>query len=256
MGRRFVEAATGAGHRVRILSRRESPEALPDGAEWARGDLVTGEGLEAAVRGADVVLHAASDPRGDPVAVDVDGTRRLLGAARRDAVHHLVYPSIVGIDRLPYSYYRAKLRAERAIERSGVPYTILRITQFHSFVEEMLAALPAPPLLFLPTSVLVQSIAVREVAGILLERVSRGPAGRASDVGGPEVLSLGGMARSWIRIQGRRRLVVPLPLPGRLMRALREGHATAPDRKVGVETWEGWLRRRETARAAGGGAGS
>ena len=191
LGRSFVETAIRGGHRVRILSRRERPGALLSGIAWTRGDLVTGEGLEAAVRGSDVVLHAASDPRGDPAAVDVEGTRRLLEAARREAVQHLVYPSIVGIDRLPYTYYRAKIEAERTIAASGVPHTVVRITQFHSFIEQILTSLPAPPLLFVPAKVLVQSIAVEEVADVLLERVSDGPVGRAPDVGRPEGVELG-----------------------------------------------------------------
>ena len=98
---------------------------------------MTGEGLAAAVADVDVVIHAASDPRGDPAA-DEEGTRRLAAAARAAGVGHVVYVSIVGIDRIPFPYYARKLAAERALAASGQPYSILRATQFHSFVDFLL----------------------------------------------------------------------------------------------------------------------
>lgn len=243
LGRAFTEAAEAAGHRVRVMSRSAAPAARAGGREWARADLVSGDGLETAVTGVDVVMHGASDPRGDPRATDVEGTGRLVEAARRAGVRHLVYPSIVGIDRIPYPYYQAKLEAERRVAASGVPHTTVRITQFHSFVDAILSRVGRFLVMPLPTKARIQSIAVEEAAALLLGYAEGPAAGRAPDAGGPEILTLGEMARSWIGARRLRRWVVHAPFPGGLARAFREGHGTAPGGRVGKETWEEWLRR-------------
>src|SRR5215212_11133056 len=91
LGSRVVDRLYEASCDVRFLSRRKRPGAV-------RGDLLTGEDLEEAVDGADVVVHCASSPR----KTDVEGTERLLRAAARAGVSHLVFVSIVGVDRNPY----------------------------------------------------------------------------------------------------------------------------------------------------------
>ncbi len=110
-----------AGREVRVLSRSGRPGTL-------RGDLSTGENLGAAVRGADTIVHCASNPL-KPRQTDVAGTERLLQEAARAGVSHVVYISIVGVDRNPFPYYRAKLESERTTERSPVPWTILRASR-------------------------------------------------------------------------------------------------------------------------------
>lgn len=246
LGRAFDAVARRAGHRVRIMSRRPEPSGADRTAEreWARADLTTGEGLDAALRDVDVVLHAATDSLGDPESVDVEGTGRLLDAAGRHGVRHLIYPSIVGVDRMPYYYYDVKVRAEALIRESAVPHTTIRISQFHSFVDRILRIVGRLPLLMpLPTRAKVQSIGVEDAAAHLLEWVEGEPAGRAPDVAGPEILTLGEMARSWCRARGTRRWVVRLPIPGKTAGGFRKGYSTAPEGAVGTETWGEWLGR-------------
>ena len=101
----------------------------------------SGDGLAAAVAGVGVIVHCASDPLRPRV--DIEGTGNLLQAARTAGTSHLVHPSIVGIDRVPYRYYQAKLQAERLLQASGLPWTILRATQFHQLVLLGPAAWPA-----------------------------------------------------------------------------------------------------------------
>lgn len=242
LGRVFAETAAAAGHRVRVMSRGAA-RGIPVGCEWVRADLVSGAGLEEAVRGAEIVLHAATDPGGEPWATDVEGTMRLLQAAERASVRHLVYPSIVGVDRMPFPYYQAKAEAERRIDASDVPHTTVRITQFHSFIDTILERAARLPVMPLPTDAKIQSIAVEEAANVLLRHSERGPSGRTPDVGGPEILGLGKMARSWTRARDKRRWVIWAPFPGEPVRSFRKGLATAPERKVGKETWETWLQR-------------
>lgn len=244
LGRAFVEAVERAGWTSRVLSRRPAPDDLPPEREWARGDLADGSGLASAVAGVDAILHAATDAVKDPRRVDVRGTRLLLAAAESEGTGHLLFPSVVGIDRMPYRYYDAKLEAEEIVAGSPVPHTTVRITQFHAFVHAFVSAVGKLPVMPLPTEAKLQSIDVGEAAAHLVELLDAGPAGRAPPAAGPEVLSLGEMARSWARILGKRRWIVRLPLPGRLARGFRDGAATEPDRAVGGTTWEAWLERR------------
>lgn len=242
LGREVVRAAEEAGHTVRIASRRARPDGVPATREWARMDMETGAGIREALDGADAVIHAASDPRRHAV-VDVAGTRRLAQAARAAGTPHLVYVSIVGVDVIPFGYYRSKLAAEQILAASGVPHSILRATQFHSFVETMLAgAARAPLILPLPTAFRFQSVDTAEAARRLVRAVEEGPRGRLPDFGGPEVLTLGEMAAAWKAARGIRKPTVHLPLPGALAAAFRAGRNTAPAGERGTLRWEDWLR--------------
>jgi len=214
------------------------------------GDLATGEGLDEAVRDVDVIVHAATDPA-NASAIDMEGTSYLASAARSAGVGHLVYVSIVGVDRIPLAYYRTKVAAEEVVRSSGVPWSILRVTQFHSFVDMLLARAARYPLVLLvPWRFRVQSISVDDAAEVLLDVAGGEPAGRAPDLAGPEVLEVAGAARAWIRARRLRKLVAPVPVPGAAARALRAGHNTVPGRPGGRETWSAWLARPRTDAAS------
>jgi uncharacterized protein YbjT (DUF2867 family) len=236
LGRAVVGELTAAGHTVRVLSRRPAaPGSVVDTAvDAVVGDLATGAGLDAALRGVDAVVHSASDPR-DPQRVDVEGTGRLVGAARRAGEPHLVHVSIVGIDRIPWPYYRAKLAAERAVEASGLPWTVLRATQFHEFTDDLLARLTRLPVVPAPRGWRFQPVDVGEVAARLAAAVDAGPAGRLPDLGGPEVLTVPELTELHLTATGRRRRVVavPVPVPGAFSRALRAGANLAPAGRAG-----------------------
>ena len=115
--------------------------------------------------GAEVIVHAASDPRGDPWQVDVAGTRRLVEAVDRDRLRHLVYISIVGVDKIPYGYYRAKFAAEQVLLASGLPVTLLRVTQFHEFVDVLLDTARRGPVLPVPMGWRAQPVDVGRGGG-------------------------------------------------------------------------------------------
>ncbi|WP_415381326.1 SDR family oxidoreductase [Halosimplex sp. TS25] len=269
MGRTLLTGATGtlgrelqprlveADETVRAASRSPPDEAAaaserPDAIEWVELDLADGTGLDDALGGVDVVVHAATAPQGDAEAVDVRGTERLLDAAESVGVDHVVYPSIVGIDDVPYSYYQRKLAAEAAVQASDVPATILRATQFHQFVDELLGLVARLPVWPLPTTFRVQPIDAREVAAELVDCATGDPQGRAQPVGGPGVRTLGELATSYREARGLRRPILRLPFPGAVASALRNGAATCPDRAVGAMTWEEWLAERYGAAAGSG----
>ncbi|CAA9321923.1 MAG: hypothetical protein AVDCRST_MAG89-1683 [uncultured Gemmatimonadetes bacterium] len=238
LGRALLRRPAADGYTVRGTGRGASGP----GAEWVRADLASGEGVDAAVKGVDTIIHAASSPRGDTQRTDVQGTMRLIEAARRAGVRHVVYVSIVGIDRVPFAYYRHKLAAEREIEAGRLPWTILRGTQFHDFVDGMFAGMMKPPIGFVPKDFRSQPVDVDEFADALWACVAAGPSRHAPDVAGPEVLRFGAMVSAWKAARGSRKPVLHLPLPGAMAAALRRGDGTAPERAVGRVTWAEWLR--------------
>ena len=130
LGRVWVPQLVGVGHDVRVSTRSKRESAAH---HWVVGELRTGSGLAEAVDGIDLVIHlATTNGRGDRTA-----TRALIQAARASGRPHLVYLSIVGIDDHALGYYRAKAECEALIQRSGLPWTILRTTQFHDLIAEI-----------------------------------------------------------------------------------------------------------------------
>ncbi|WNV83631.1 NAD(P)H-binding protein [Umezawaea sp. Da 62-37] len=227
LGRVVVELLEARGHAVRAVSR-SSPR-------WPV-DLGTGTGLATALQGADVVVHCANVPKGL-----VESTRRLLTAAGAAGVRHFAHISIVGIEDVPIGYYRAKLAEERVVEESGVPWTLLRATQFHELAATMLGALArVPPLMVVPVA-RVQPVEVREVAARLVDLAVAEPAGRVDDFGGPEVRTMADFAASYAAARGLKRRIVSLRLPGKAFRALREGRGTTPEHADGKVAFEEFL---------------
>jgi uncharacterized protein YbjT (DUF2867 family) len=245
LGRRVVRALAGDGHSVRILSR--SPAAPPPGAGVCVADLSTGAGLAGAVAGTSAIVHCATAPRRSRT-VDVEGTERLLEAARNAGRPHVVYISIVGVDRIPTAYYRCKLAAERTIERSGLPWTVLRTTQFHEFVDDLLDRMVRLPVVPVPRGWRVQPIDVDEVARRLADAVVSGPAGRLPDLGGPEAFPVTELLRDRLRTTGRSRPVVEVPVPGALSAALRAGADLVPGNRSDGCTWQEFLDGRSRSR--------
>lgn len=214
LGRATVDALRAAALEPRILSRRPGPSRVV-------ADLSTGEGLPEALDGIEAVLHLATNRRSDARA-----TQNLLQAVRSAGVQHLVYVSIVGVDRVPLGYYRAKLICEALVAECGVPFTILRATQFHDFVAGFFHAQRRLPRL-ITLDAPFQPISTAAVAARLVELAAAGPAqGRVNDLGGPEVLPMAELARQWLEARGAApeaaaRRVVTWRAPGRLAAAYR-----------------------------------
>jgi uncharacterized protein YbjT (DUF2867 family) len=229
LGRPTVERLRAAGHDVRILSRKPGPGRVV-------GDLTSGTGLAAAANGVDVIVHLATSQGRR----DIDQTRHLLSAM--PTTTHLIAMSIVGVDQIPLPYYRTKLAAENLIASSGVPYTILRATQFHDLVDRVFRTERFLPVLLAPAFSL-QPIAVEDVAVRLTELAGQ-PAlkGRAPDVGGPERLPATELARLWKQARGVRRRVLPLRVPGRIFGTFAAGRAMVDGPAYGKRTFAEYLR--------------
>lgn len=165
LGREVMRALADLGRPALAASRRTG------------FDLATGAGLGHVLAHAEVVIHAATHPL-RPRTVDLDGTRRMIKVLQREGPPpHLVYVSIVGCDRNPYPYYRAKHACEVALQRSGLPVTVVRATQFHSLVEAIARGATLGPIALAP-KLTFQSCDPAWVAGRLVEvALGRPPVG-------------------------------------------------------------------------------
>lgn len=223
--------------------------------QWARGDLATGSGVEAAVDGAELVVHAAtwspaarrgyflpSDFVRSPSAVEVNGTARLLDAAAHAKTAHFLYVSIVGIERQGVPYARQKLIAETLVRRSTVPWSIARATPFHWLLDRLITNMMRLPVLPVPAGFPVQPVDTADFARYLAECISSGPGSDRDDFGGPEVLGMDGLVDAYQAARSWHRRVMRVPLPQAARRTAEAG--LLADGRRGTTTWAQWLRRR------------
>ena len=150
-----------------------------------------------------------------------------------------------GLDRNMFGYFASKRAAERIVEDSGLPWTILRATQFHDLilmVAQQMAKLPVVPL---PAGFRVQPVDSGEVAVRLVELTLGEPSGLVPDMGGPRVYGAAELLRGYLRASKRRRRpIAPVWLPDSTARAFRAGANLAPEQAVGQRTWEEFLADR------------
>lgn len=214
MGRYVVEALRAQGDEPAVLAR-------------ARGvDLRTGAGLDAAMAGAAALVDVSNITTARGAAAEAffrAVTQRLLDAGERAGVGHHVVLSVVGVDRVPWGYYRAKLRQEEAARAGPVPATVLRATQFHEFAGQLLDR-SRGPVAVLPR-MRVQPVAAREVGAALAALAVAPPAAAAepAELAGPEVHGLIDLARRTVRARGGRTRVLGVRLPGAAGRQLTGG---------------------------------
>lgn len=238
LGALLVSELAASGDEVLVLSRRARGE-LPAGATHCRVDLTSGEGLAEALAEAEVVFDASNTPP-NKGPVLVAGTRRLVDVAGDAGVRHLLGISIVGCDRVPTTYYKAKVEQEEAIAAGGVPWSLLRATQFHDLLAWAFAS--AARWRLLPTGkARLQPVDSALVAKRLARAAHDGPAGRLPDIAGPEVRTLTELARAWRKAESRRLLPLPVPMIGKIGRPLRDAALCNPEAAAGGRTFESWL---------------
>jgi uncharacterized protein YbjT (DUF2867 family) len=200
IGSRTVAVLEEQGHDVVPISRSQGV------------DLVTGDGLDRALQGAEVVIDTTNTAV-PTVAASVDRfggmTTRLLEAERRAGVRHHVLLSIAGVDRVAgNAHYAGKREQERLVTGGEVPWTILPATQFHDFAE-MVAGWTEVDGVATMAPLLIQPVAPSDVAVVLAELAVGPPRGRCVDLAGPEPQDLVDMARRTFEARGRRVALVP-----------------------------------------------
>ncbi|MFD2077577.1 SDR family oxidoreductase [Actinopolymorpha cephalotaxi] len=244
LGRQVVRRLLDAGAQVRVMSRRARPAGDHSPYAWATADLRSGAGVAEAVAGVDAVVHCATAFGRQ---AELHLVRTLVsavgpaGAAGRDGPPHLLYTSIVGVDRIPLPYYKGKLAAEQLVQQSGLPYTVLRATQFHDLLRAVFAAAATVPGVMAVPGFDFQPVDAGEVAGRLASLAIARPVGRAPDFAGPEVRHAGEFAAMFLEASGQRRRILPIRLPGRTFGAYRAGAHLAPDQAAGKVTFADYL---------------
>jgi uncharacterized protein YbjT (DUF2867 family) len=251
LGRDLVARLKGS-YRVRVLARSRGSD--PD-VEWIRADLATGEGLAGALSGSQTVIHAAThspaarrgyfvpkDLWSSPVEVDRDGTARLLEEAAAARVGHIIYVSIVGIDKPRIPYLRRKLEAENMISSGLIPWSIARAAQFHWLLDRILGRMARSPALAVPANLPLEPVDTSDFADYLVEAVGNGPGARLPDFGGPEVLTFSEAFDQWQQIRGRRVRTLDVPLPAVVRSAAAAMSVSEPASRRGTITWADWLR--------------
>jgi uncharacterized protein YbjT (DUF2867 family) len=238
LGALVVRELLSRGAAVRVLSRNAT--GVPTGAEHRRVDLTSGEGLAAALAGADAVVDAANSTKA-PADVFVVGTGRLLEAGAAAGVTHHVAISIVGVDHALIEYHRAKLTQEEAVESGPLPFTILRATQFHQLLDSAFRV--ASRFGVRPTGTAkVQPIDPRAVAARLAAAALAEPAGRLPDIAGPKVRTLSELSHAWAAARGVHRLPLRVPAWGKMGKALAAGALCDPAAATPGEDFDEWLR--------------
>lgn len=207
-------------------------------------DLLTGTGLDEALRGVDAVIdatNATTVDRSEFVAYLGQTTRNLLAAEERAGVRHHVLLSIAGIAEVKGNdHYDAKREQERLVTEGPVPWTIVPATQFHDFAE-MVAKWTEKDGVATIAPLLVQPIAPADVAEVLAELAAGEPKGRYVDIAGPDKQDLVDMARRTYAARGREIRLVPT-WDG-MFGVSMAGNVLLPgkDARITPTTFEDWL---------------
>ena len=233
IGSNVVRRLNGHGH--------DSVPASPDTGV----NTITGEGLADVMAGAEVVVDVSNSPVWDDDAVlefFTTSTRNQLAAERRAGVGHHVAVSIVGSDRLPDSgYLRAKVGQEVEIETGGVPYTILRATQFFDFLPQIVESGAEGDTVRLSTG-LMQLVGADDVAATVAELATGAPVRGRVELGGPEALGIDAWARRLFASTGDERTVIGDPHARYYGTELHDGELTTGDgARVGKVDFEAWF---------------
>ncbi len=238
LGRKLVRKLVAGGRDVRLLSRKDRPgiepgtPKLPDWPDWFVGDLRTGHGLAKALEGVGIVVHCASVP-----GADVEAAAQLLIAATRAGKPHIVYPSMIGADRIEDDSYRDRRAVERLLADSELPWTVVRISQLHEHLDAQLRRSTLKPWVLVPAETSYQPIAAEDVANRLVDLCTPMQAHQLPDVAGPEIIDAEDLTAFWLNAVGRKRKLVPVRMRGKLYAGYREGYHLAPERSLGQQTF-------------------
>ncbi len=236
VGSKVVEILTRQGHQVTAASQRTGV------------DVITGQGLEEALVGAEVVIDVVNPPTFDDATslrFFETSTRNILEAASATGVRHYAALSIVGADRLPeIGYFRAKLLQESLIKESGVPFTIVRSTQFFEFLDAVVADGTQGDEIRLPPA-RVQFIAAHDAAAALADIADQTPINDTLEVAGPDPYRLDELARLYLTARGDARRVTADPEARYFGAPLNEETLIAGAvPRFGHTEFDSWLRER------------
>jgi uncharacterized protein YbjT (DUF2867 family) len=248
-----VIGGTGLIGKKTVMNLRQQGHEAVAASPSSGVNTVTGEGLEKALTGAQVVVDVANAPSWEDDAVlaffETSG-RNLLAAEAAARVRHHVALSVVGTDRLLASgYFRAKMAQEKLIKASRIPYTIVRATQFFEFVGGIAQFATEGQTVRLPP-VLMQPIAADDVAAAMADVAVAEPLGGTLDVAGPEPIRQDELVRRFLKATGDARTVIADPKALYYGVAVNDQSLTPGDHpRLGPTRFEDWLSSHSVAAA-------
>ncbi|MFD7936616.1 SDR family oxidoreductase [Streptomyces sp. NPDC059755] len=206
-------------------------------------DIITAQGLEAALAGADAVVNLSNSPTFDEASLDFFRTSmdNLLAASEKAGVRHFVILSIVGVDQVPgLDYYRAKVLQEDILKAGSVPYSIVRATQFMEFMDAVLSWTADGDTVRLPATP-IQPIAAADVARFVAETAAGAPLNGVLDIAGPDRYPLDELGRLTLAAKSDARTVVTDDSAG-MFAAVDGDVLTAPgDARIAPTHYTDWL---------------
>ncbi len=232
IGSQVVRKLIAAGH--------EAVPAAPDTGV----DLITGEGLDQALEGAEVVINVANSPTFDEASLDFfrGSMSNLLAAGQRAGVRHQVILSIVHVDQVPeLIYYRAKALQEDLLRQGSTPYSIVRATQFFEFMEPTMSSTSDESIVRLPATP-IQPIASADVVDVVVDVATHAPLNGIRNVAGPDVFHLDDLGRATLAAHHDGRTVITddqagvfAPIHGAVLTA-------GPEARLAPTHYQDWLQ--------------
>jgi NADH dehydrogenase len=231
VGLHTSRALAAAGHELRLVARGQRHGTRLPGAQVVRADVVSGEGLEQALSGSDVVLHLAAviRERGSQTFanVNVRGAENVARAARQVGAGHIIHQSALGADPDPaYAYLASKWQGEQATRGSGVPWDVLRPSLLFGigdgFFTQLVKLIRWNPVVPVPGDgrAMFQPLAVTDLARIVVQCVEAGPRRLVAEIGGPEWMTLEEIVDVIKAEMHTRRPNVHVPIPAILPAAI------------------------------------
>jgi uncharacterized protein YbjT (DUF2867 family) len=232
IGSQVIKKLTAAGHEV-------------VGASLSTGvDLLTGKGLDGALKGAEVVVNLANSPTFDEASVDFFRTSmtNLLAAGKRAGVKHQVVLSIVGVDQVPgMVYYQAKSLQEELLRQGPTPYSIVRATQFFEFMKAVLSENADDATIRLP-SVHIQPMASSDVVDAVVQVSTGKPLNGIWSVAGPDVFALDELGRLTLEAKHDQRRVVTDDKAGMFAMVRGDVLTATPDAHLARRHYRDWIQ--------------
>lgn len=252
MGQALLKRLAHWPLRINVVTRNKGVDPTTTNLGYITADLGKYETLDTLGTDYDIVVHCASNPR-ESDTIDLEGTRNLLRALNDSNIKHFTYISILGVDRTTYPYYHNKLKAENLIMASGIPYTILRIAQFHDFVHNrILTPITGENGSFtIPAGLKFQSIDLLDVCEEIGESIKRGPTNSILQIGGPEVLKIGEIVEIYENIIPAKKKITMTADLNDFQKLFTTGINLCPDHKKGKITWKEYLLKKQEERNKG-----
>ncbi|WP_446220098.1 SDR family oxidoreductase [Micromonospora sp. IBHARD004] len=232
IGSQVVQKLTAAGHET-------VPAALSTGV-----DLITGQGLDQALKGADVVVNVANSPTFDEASLGFFRTSmtNLLAAGERAGVRHQVILSIVGVDQVSQlDYYRAKTLQEDLLRQGPTPYSIVRATQFFEFMNAVLSWTSDDTTVRLPATP-IQPMAAADVVDAVVDVATGTPLNGIRNVAGPDVFALDDLGRVTLAAQHDDRTVITDDKAGMFAVVAGDVLIAGPDAHLAPTHYQDWIQ--------------